>query len=149
MIRFKMFLPVGFDRNRQFLSPLPCASANHPGCSERSPFKPMSYHWSSFALNWQGNAEAECHPWSSRLFHLRIGYIQTCAGFQYHGGNDIFFGLTIKSSWPYCVDEILEVSTPINKEQVRFCEGKNHLKWLIRKTTKSLFQSNSAFTWFG
>jgi hypothetical protein len=76
---FQNVSPYGLDRTRQFLSQLPSASANHSACSELSLFKPRSYHFSSFASNWQSIAEEECHPCSSSLFCSRIRYTQIYA----------------------------------------------------------------------
>lgn len=51
-------------------------------------------------------AEAKALLWSSSLPYARIWYTQTEAWLLVPQGN-AFFGLTIKSPWQYCVDEIL------------------------------------------
>lgn len=117
---FQNVSPIG-QKNRQFLFPLPCASADHSGCFEWSPCEPTSYGLNSFPSNWQCQAEAEGCPCGAKLFWPVIGQTQAEAWLSAPWGDGLSWldhkgFLTILRWWDFMVFDKIKTSEILGRE---------------------------------
>lgn len=140
-IHFKMFLPMGFDRNRQFLFQLSSASANPSGCWSSHLSSPGITVWilllQSVRAKLKQNVIHEVPVCSIQGFDI----LRPMLGFQYHRVM-IFLDLTTKPPWHYCSDEILWFSLKSTTSEI-FDGTKSN--W-SEKLWGGLVQRNSSFT---